>query len=452
MAEKFQQPVIIGLGKTGISYARYFHKKGVKFSINDSRDNPPGLAAIQQEMPEITISLGKFDDDLLGSASEIILSQGVSLLEPSIVACREKNIPIIGDLELFVHEAKAPIIAITGSNAKSTVTTLVGKMTQKAGRNILMGGNIGIPVLELLEQPVPEYYLLEVSNFQLEVTHSLQAAVACLLNISPDHLDCYHDYQDYIAVKRSIFKNCRIAVNNRDDRMTWLDDGDTSTQISFGFDAPEPGHFGLRTVNGITYLAYGDENWLACDDILLPGKQNWGNSLAALAIGHAIGLPKQAMLEAIKSFRGLAHRCEYIGQHQGVDWYNDSKGTNVGATQSALQGLAATCSGRIILLAGGLAKGADFSPLLPVLNDAVSDVILFGRDAQQIASTFAKSDSELHFVQSLEQAVHVAQQQAKSGDVVLLSPACASFDMFDNFEQRGEVYTELVNEVIHGTA
>lgn len=437
--------VIVGLGKTGISCARYLARKNIPFAMTDSRENPPGLETIKKEFPHCVLSLGKFDKNLLESAKEIVLSQGVSLLEPVIVGCRDKGIPIIGDLELFAREATNPIVAITGSNAKSTVTTLVGQMARD--KNVLVGGNIGIPVLDLLVQPAPDYYILETSNFQLEVTQSLQPAVACLLNISPDHLDCYHDYEDYIKVKRHVYDSCKMAVFNRQDPLTH---NDVPRQISFGLDQPCESGFGLRQVNGYYFLGFEDENLLDTREVALPGRQNWQNALAALAIGYGMGLSMDVMLEAVKNFKGLPHRCQLLTQHQGVAWYNDSKGTNVGATQAALSGLGDATEGKLILLAGGLAKGADFTPLVPLLNEHVRDVILFGRDAQLIADVFSDSGSELHFVPDLEEAVAVAKRQAQSGDIVLLSPACASFDMFDNFEQRGQVFAKLVDGVIHG--
>ncbi len=436
--------VIVGLGKTGLSCARHLAKKKIPFAITDSRDSPPGLVAIKEEFPDCRIALGGFDDKLLASAKEIVLSQGVSLLEPAIVKCQKQGLRIIGDLELFARAARSPIVAITGSNAKSTVTTLVGQMA--ADESVLVGGNIGIPMLDLLNQPAPDFYVLEVSNFQLEVTQSLGADIACLLNISPDHLDCYHDYKDYIAVKRHVFDGCKLAVFNRQDPLTCVD---ADNAISFGLDEPCDSGFGLRQMDNDYFLGFENENLLRVDDMLLSGQQHWQNALAALAIGKGMGLPMDTMLQAIKKFKGLPHRCEFLGEHHGITWYNDSKGTNVGATSAAIAGLGHGIRGNIVLLAGGLAKEADFSPLIPLLNKHVQDVILFGQDATFIAKYFEKSTSELHFVTDLKAAVKMAEEKATPGDTVLLSPACASFDMFDDFAQRGRVFTELVNEVIH---
>lgn len=442
--------VIVGLGKTGFSCAKHLAHLNLPFAITDNREAPPEYPALAALYPSVEIKIGQFDVALMQSATELVVSQGIDFNEPSIVYCREQGIPIIGDIELFARTRKAPTIAITGSNAKSTVTSLVGHMAQQSQWDVRIGGNLGIPALDLLNSHEPELYVLEVSNFQLETTYSLAADVACILNITPDHMDRYQHFNDYVAAKHRIYQQCKKAVINRDDPLTWIADYQRVETISFGQSTPHQHEFGLREVQGEWYLAYGEENLLSVNKLTIMGQQNWLNALAALALGSAVGLPMASMLTALQTFTGLAHRCERVIEYNGISWYNDSKGTNVGATLAAIEGIGRQIDGKVILIAGGLAKNADFSPLIPAVNRYVKTMILFGQDASKIEHALRDGAAQLIQVKDLHQAVTLANQEATTGDAVLLSPACASFDMFKNFEHRGEVFCQTVRELLNG--
>ena len=445
---------VVGLGKTGLSCVKYLLKQNVQIIAMDSRSQPPVLAELQANFPDIKLFLGGLDSKILETVDEIVLSPGISLHEPAIAAQVKRGIPVIGDIELFVRAATAPIVAITGSNGKSTVTTLVGEMAKMAGLNVQVGGNLGTPVLELNYES--DLYVLELSSFQLETTFSLKAAAAVVLNISPDHMDRYKDLDEYTAAKKRVYENCKVAVVNRDEPYY---DGKQPI-YSFGLSVPKDGQFGVLD----NYLAYGNEKLLAISDLRIKGQHQVANALAALALGMAVGLPMPAMLEALREFSGLPHRCEWIANIAGVDWYNDSKGTNVGATKAAIKGLGQDLGGKIILIAGGQGKGADFSTLTNVVKKHVRAVVLIGEDANIIAAALdnskhmslratclpkpwrrqKRSNPVIKYADSMREAVNLAKKSARSGDIVLLSPACASFDMFDNFEHRGKVFTTEV--------
>jgi UDP-N-acetylmuramoylalanine--D-glutamate ligase len=437
--------VIVGLGKTGLSCARYLAGKGQPFIVMDSRHEPPSLAEFRQEFPTIPCHLGGFDADILAQAAEIILSPGVALDEPAIQREIEKGKAVVGDIELFAREAKAPIVAITGSNGKSTVVSLLGQMVRQAGKQVQVAGNIGLPVLEALQQ-VPDWYVLELSSFQLETTYSLQAFAASILNISEDHMDRYADLAAYTTAKQRIYRASKHLVYNRHDSHTFPGNAGSAKLLSFGLDKPSVEQFGLLQEGSHTWLAKGDEKWLRCSELRIIGKHNWANALAALALGYCMDLPREAMLQTLREFPGLPHRCEWLTERQAVAWYNDSKATNVGAALAAIEGLGQTIEGKLVLIAGGVGKEADFSPLTAALGQYVKAVILIGQDAAQIAKVIPPH--VLHFnASSLEQAVSIAEQQAKSQDAVLLAPACASFDMFSNFEHRGAVFKSLVRSL-----
>jgi UDP-N-acetylmuramoylalanine--D-glutamate ligase len=440
--------VIIGLGATGLSCARYFNRLQLPFTLMDSRLKPPQLAEFRKEFPNVAIHLGPFNPLLFQAASELIVSPGVDLnnAELSLAIAKNKLKPI-GDIELFAQNARAPIIAITGSNAKGTVTSLVGEMITQAKQRVEVGGNIGIPVLDLLNLPVPDFYVLEISSFQLEATYTLRPKVATVLNISPDHLDRHKTLKAYIQAKQRIYHDCEIALWNRQDPNTYPC-AKTKKIISFGLDTlqPDSKEFGLQRLSNQTYLAQGGKILLAVDKLAVKGQHNWANALAALAIGQAIQLPLAPMLTALCQFKGLAHRCQWITEQAGITWYNDSKATNVGATLAALNGLGPAISGKIILIAGGLAKGADFSLLHDAAARYVKKLILIGRDAPLLKNALEKSTT-VQMVSDLAQAVAVAQQTARAGDTVLLSPACASMDMFKNYEERGDIFIDLVQGI-----
>jgi UDP-N-acetylmuramoylalanine--D-glutamate ligase len=440
-----QLSVIIGLGKTGRSCAEHLARLNIPFAITDSR-----MTFLQKVMPQVPLSLGQFDLKLMGQAKEIIVSQGVALTEPALVVAREKGIPIIGDIELFARAVQGRVVAITGSNGKSTVTSLVGDMVRQAGVSAHVGGNIGIPALDLLAGEQVDCYVLEVSNFQLEVTYSLKSTAATILNISPDHLDHYSHFDDYVAAKQRVYQHCCCAIINRDDPLTAVDPNRVNQIISFGKDEPAPGHFGLRRVGRQWHLAFGHELLMPVDQLRIQGQHNWLNALAALAIGHSLSLPLDAMLTALQDFPGLSHRCAFVARDQDITWYNDSKGTNVGATVAAIEGLCASSNNKIVLLAGGLGKGADFSVLAPVVEKYVRTVILFGQDAALIAAALSTTSVQIIYVNDMVEAVASAKVNAQRGDRVLLSPACASWDMFCNYEHRGDVFSAAVKELLYG--
>lgn len=443
--------VVVGLGKTGLSCVRFLKSRGYAVAVNDTRTNPPGLDELRAEFPDVEISLGGLDAGLLRRAAEIIASPGISVHEPELdAASRDSGVPIAGDVELFCREVKAPIIAITGSNAKSTVTTLVGLMASNAGIDVGVGGNLGLPVLDMLRlQGDQALYVLELSSFQLETTHSLEAAVAVVLNISEDHMDRYDSMQAYCDAKYRIFRNCHHCVTNRDDALTAPASTDNLPQTSFGLDAPLPGDFGVLVVDGEKYLAHGTEPLMAVREMKIRGDHNVANALACLALGQAVGLPMPVMLETLRSFKGLRHRCELVSETDGIAWYNDSKGTNVGATLAAINGLGAAVDGKLILIAGGVGKGQDFSPLSEPLGRFARALVLIGEDGPKIGAAVS-DDVQKVSASSLMEAVEVSRTLARTGDAVLLSPACASFDMFKHYEDRGEQFVAAVHSVCGG--
>lgn len=442
LKQKLDSPiVVIGLGITGFSCVNYLKAQGYDdIRVVDSRISPPKLEKLKEQFPEIPITLGNFNIDLLLQAKTIILSPGISLKEPKIKAAIDYGIPVIGDIELFARHVKAPVAAITGSNGKSTVTTLVAKMAEAAGLKVRVGGNLGTPALDLIDDQEPDLYVLELSSFQLETTHSLKLKAASILNVTLDHMDRYEDFAAYLKAKQSIYNHTETAVLNRDDPKSYADIKLPKNIISFGLDKPDMENFGLDD----DVLTFGEKKLLSKKDLKIKGQHNIANALAALALGKALNLPWSPMLEALSSFQGLEHRCQWVRQLGDVDWYNDSKATNVGATYAAVIGLGKDISGKIVLIVGGIGKNADFSELSEVIKKYVRTLILIGKDATQIEETLKNSASIVH-AKSMEEAVLKAHRCAQPHDAVLLAPACASFDMFDNFEHRGKVFTDLVN-------
>lgn len=443
--ERKELKVVVGLGKTGLSCVRFLKSRGYAVAVNDTRELPPGLAELKAEFPDVEVSLGGLDAALLARAGEIIASPGVSVNEPELqTATRASGVPVAGDVELFCREVEAPVIAITGSNAKSTVTTLVGLMARNAGLDVGVGGNLGLPVLDMVrERGEQQIYVLELSSFQLETTHSLRAAVAVVLNISEDHMDRYDSMQAYCEAKYRIFKGCRHAVVNRDDALTAPAVVQGLPMSSFGLDAPAAGQFGVVVQGGEKFLAQGDVLLMPVSEMKIRGDHNVANALACLALGHAAGLPMAAMLETLRTFTGLRHRCELVSEAQGVAWYNDSKGTNVGATLAAINGLGASIKGKLVLIAGGVGKGQDFAPLSEPLVRHARALVLIGEDGPRIAAAVS-DDVQKIVATSLVDAVAAAKSVAREGDAVLLSPACASFDMFKHYEDRGEQFVAAV--------
>lgn len=433
--------VIVGLGATGVSCARHLAKNGKPFAMVDTRDAPPQLDQFRATFPNVDVELGQLDADILKHASEIILSPGVALREPAIEKYVAQGVPVVGDIEVFARAVTKPVIAITGTNAKSTVTTLVGEMAKAAGYNVEVGGNLGVPVLDLLaNNPDTDLFVLELSSFQLETTHSLAPVVATVLNVSPDHMDRYDDIEQYRDAKLRVYQQAKNIVCNADDAAT---DIQHKNKFNFTLKEPRANEFGVRVVDGQSYLAFGDKALMPVADLPVGGNHYVANALAALAIGYGFGLGFEPMLGVLKTFKGLPHRCQLVRERNGVKWFNDSKGTNVGATQAAISGLGASLNGKLVIIAGGLGKNADFSPLLPILQQYARHIVLIGEAATELADLIGDS-VPLSFAASMPEAVTQAEQAAQPGDYVLLSPACASFDMFKSFEHRGEVFTQSV--------
>lgn len=430
--------LVVGLGMTGFSCARFLHRLGLEVAVTDSRAAPPQLAAARRELPDVPLFIDGFSMDAIDHCDQVIVSPGLSLRHPCLDRAQRLGRPVFGDIELFARCADAPVIAITGSNGKSTVTALLGEMARRAGRDVRVGGNIGTPVLDLLGDGPPDLYVLELSSFQLETTFSLDALAATVLNVSPDHLDRYRDLGEYRDAKLRIFSGQGVRVVNRDDPALSAVLPDGGPRVTFGAGAPaNRAEFGLVTHEGATWLARGDDRLMSAGELRIRGRHNAVNALAALALGSAAGLPDDAMLGALRAFPGLPHRMQWLGEHRGAAWYNDSKGTNVGATIAAIDGL----DGRIVLIAGGVGKGQDFTPLRPALAGRARAVLLIGADAGRIEQALAGAIVPER-LPDLQAAVARAAEIAEPGDSVLLSPACASFDMFDNYEERGRCFVE----------
>ncbi|MFG0382980.1 UDP-N-acetylmuramoyl-L-alanine--D-glutamate ligase [Pseudomonas sp. zbq_18] len=432
--------IVVGLGKSGMSLVRFLAQQGVRFAVADTRANPPELATLQRDYPEVEVRCGELDADFLCRASELYVSPGLALATPALREAAARGVKMSGDIDLFTRHAKAPIVAITGSNAKSTVTTLVGEMAAAAGRKVAVGGNIGTPALDLLSDEV-ELYVLELSSFQLETTERLGAEVATCLNISEDHMDRYDGMAQYHLAKHRIFRGARQVVVNRDDALSRPLIADQVPCWTFGLGKPDFKRFGLIEEHGEKQLAFQFEALMPTAELKIRGAHNQSNALAALALGHAVGLPFAAMLDTLRNFAGLPHRCQWVRELRGVSYYDDSKATNVGAALAAIEGLGADIAGKLVLIAGGDGKGADFSALKAPVGKFCRAVVLLGRDAELLAEALGDA-TPLVRVNTLDEAVQRCAELAESGDAVLLSPACASLDMFKNFEERGRLFAQ----------
>ncbi len=440
--------IIIGLGQTGQSIARFFASRGLPFAACDTRESGAAIDAFRNQYPEVELQTGPINAEWLSQADELVISPGVAKDQPAIQAAIASGAKLIGDIDLFAREVSAPIIAITGSNGKSTVTTLVWQMAVDAGCRAEIGGNIGIPVLDLLAKPIADLYVLELSSFQLETTHDLKASAATVLNMSADHMDRYDGMQGYHAAKHRIYRHCQQAIFNREDALSRPLVPNSTPQISFGLGAPDLNQYGRLIVEGKPWLAKGAKALMPVADMKMRGEHNELNALAALALCESQGLEQSSLLKTLSQFPGLEHRCQWVAEQDGVSWFNDSKGTNLGATLAAVGGLGETQerNNSLILIAGGQAKGQDFSGLKRPSQRYLKSLILIGEDRQQMANDI-EFETTL-FADSLMDAVRLAYSQAKSGDLVLLSPACASFDMFSGFEDRGHQFVTAVNEVL----
>lgn len=437
--------VIMGMGQTGITCSRFLSQHHIPVCVMDNRENPPNVDKLQQM--GMTYITGRFDAEILAHAQEIIISPGLSLQEPALQAAIAAKVPIISEIELFARYVDAPIVAITGSNGKSTVTTLLGEMAKQAGWDVRIGGNLGVSALDLITRQRPDIYILELSSFQLETTYSLKPKAAVVLNVCEDHMDRYASFADYVATKQRIYQSCEYVIVNADDPLVVAMLKPKQAHLSFSLHCGRS-TFSICPHQGEAYFARNHNTrfptpLLPVQSAKLQGRIMQMNILAALALGDAVGIPMTAMLDAIQTFKGLPHRCQWVTQHQGIDWFNDSKGTNVGATIAAIQGLERP--GRMILIAGGEGKNADFEPLAMTAEQHLKACVLIGRDAAIIREAFEEyTDIPIHFADSMEMAIAEAGQLAQSGDAVLLSPACASFDMFTGYEHRGQAFIDAV--------
>lgn len=441
--------LIAGLGKTGLSIAGYLKRRNLPFMAFDTRKTLEGLADFEKHFPGVDLFLEDLPATVFPSLKAIIASPGLSLDEPFLQQALQLNIPVYGDIECLAREIKAPVIAITGTNGKSTVTTLVGEMAKAAGMSVAVAGNIGTPVLDLLDSGIHyDLWVLELSSFQLDLTHSLKPIAATILNVSPDHLDRHHSLEAYINAKQRIYSLSQQLLYNRDDPQTFprMEASTNQQVLSYGLDQPGIAQWGIRYNNGRAWLARGDECFLAVDSLVIKGTHNWQNALAACALATAAGIAPDAIKAVLQTFKGLPHRCQWVRTLDGVDWINDSKGTNIGATQSAITGIGSAMQGRIVLIAGGLGKGADFRELRQSVSAYVRCVVLIGRDADKIEQALGDL-IPLFRASTLEEAVIQAKAQAHAGDVVLLSPACASLDMFRDFNHRGDCFARLAEQL-----
>ena len=449
---KSKRVLVLGLGETGLSALRWLATKGAVLSVADSRDNPPNVDDLARDMPQVAIYTGKFKAHILLDAELIVISPGVALSEPAVEAAISHGIPVIGDVELFAqHRPKnTKVIAITGSNGKTTVTTLVGEICKAAGLNTIVAGNIGLPVLDALQMDVPDIYVLELSSFQLETTINLHLDAATVLNVCEDHMDRYDTIADYAAAKARILKHTKVAVLNRDDAISLAMQAENT--ITFGLNAaPTVNDFGLIQ-NGELWFASGQRKLCKTSELKIAGQHNVANALAAAALCSAVDIEKIAIVESLRAFKGLPHRVEWVANIDDVDYYDDSKGTNVGATCAAIAGMTKNDNGhnrpqKVVLIAGGDGKGQDFSPLAAAVQANGRAVVLIGRDATLIEAVLQATDIPRYQAVDLPEAVNIAKKVAQAGDAVLLSPACASFDMFNSYVHRAEVFIAAVKRL-----
>ena len=432
--------VVIGLGRTGLATAVFLSNLGLQVDVYDSSDEPALSTELSLQAPDVKLFCGSLVVERWSESSMLVVSPGVPLSHPDLAPLLDKGVRPLGDIELFAQCVQSPVIAITGSNGKSTVTVLLGEILKHAGRKVAVGGNIGVPILELLDDEKNDIYVLELSSFQLETTWTLNPVIATVLNISADHLDRYAGLDEYIASKAKVFNGNGKMLLNADDPVSekLLQSGRET--IYFGSTAPaSEADYGLSELDDALYLARGNHTLMSAEEIHLAGQHNLLNVLAAWALANNIGIEDQTIKEAVAKFSGLAHRMEWLTTVDDVGWINDSKGTNVGATVAAINGL----NRPVILIAGGIAKDADFSPLCQVMAEHVKAVILIGRDAEKIAAVLTGIVTIIHAA-DMQEAVLTARASSQAGDLVLLSPACASFDMYKNFEHRGDEFRRCV--------
>lgn len=434
--------VVAGLGATGQSVIRHLLARGWRVAGTDSRQQPPGFEALRASHPQLTLVTGRLDAALLDGADLVVASPGLPQQDGFFAAARTRGIEVIGDIELFARSGAAPVAAVTGTNGKSTVTSLLACMADRAAGPARAGGNLGPPALDLLQGAGAALYVLELSSYQLETTHSLELAAATVLNVTPDHLDRYADLDAYAAAKARIFDRCATAVLNLDDARVAAMARPGQRTLGFSLQAGRGADYHLATTDGRDWLCCRGERLVAMDEMLLVGRHNATNALAALAMGEALDLAHEPMLKALRDFPGLPHRASFVGEIGGVRYVNDSKGTNVGATLASVAGF----TGPLLLIAGGDGKNQDFTPLAAALAGKARRVLTIGRDAARIEAALA-GIAPIERCATLEEAVVAAAHAAVPGDTVLLSPACASLDMFRDYAHRGEVFTAAVGRL-----
>jgi UDP-N-acetylmuramoylalanine--D-glutamate ligase len=443
-----RKALVLGLGDTGLSMAAWLVRSGASVRVADTRESPPQLAALRRRLPGVSAACGPFRGETFTGIDVIAISPGVPLAEPQVQRAIAAGAQVLGDVELFaraVMSRDSRVIAVTGTNGKTTVTSLAGAMARAAGSDCEVAGNIGPAVLDAFMRRedsgnLPDLWVLELSSFQLETTASLAPDAATVLNISEDHLDRYREIDEYAAAKARIFAGGGLQVLNRDDPRSLAMALPGRGAITFGLDAPRRAEdWGLLERDGEPWLAQGTSAVLAVREMKLAGLHNAANALAALALCRALSLPLAPLLQALREFKGLPHRVEPVGEARGVRWYDDSKGTNVGSTAAALAGLARGVA-KVVLIAGGEGKGQDFTPLRAALARSARALVLIGRDAPLIEAAVAGAGVPVLHASSMDQAVALAAEAARRGDAVLLSPACASFDMFRDYKHRGEVF------------
>jgi UDP-N-acetylmuramoylalanine--D-glutamate ligase len=432
--------LVLGLGRTGLSAARYLDRKGLCVRVADTRAQAPGAAELQAQVPAAELRSGAFAPDLLDGVAQVVISPGLSMKQPVVQEALRRGLPVVGDIELFAREVQAPVAAVTGTNGKSTVTTLVAELAHAAGCQAIAGGNLGEPALDLLERPVPDLYVLELSSFQLETTHSLRTVTSTVLNVTPDHMDRYDTLADYAAAKARIFDGCDVAVINADDAVVRAMPRAGQRVISFSLQSSDADfHLGLSPAPVIMRRG---EPLLPLSAMRIQGNHNAANAMAALAMAEALDLPLAPALDALCSFAGLPHRSQWVADIGGVAYVNDSKGTNVGATLAAVSGM----GGPLVLIAGGDGKGQDFAELRAAFRDKVRHAVLIGRDAPALEATLAGVCTTERAV-DMQAAVRAAHAAAQPGDTVLLSPACASLDMFRDYTHRGDEFAAAVRSL-----
>jgi len=437
--------MIVGLGMTGLSAARWCQRNGFAFDLCDTRSTLADVDSVKKEFRDSLLLLGdEVTGDILSDYDELVVSPGVALSTAAIQQAISNGVAISGDIDLFRRHCEKPIIGITGSNGKSTVTTLVGELLKAAGKSVAIGGNIGVPALDL---PEADIYVLELSSFQLETTADLAAEVAVILNLSEDHMDRYQGMNDYLQAKQRIFQKAGHVVVNRDEQETLAPDH--KADMSFGLSEPQnESEFGLRIIDGERYICRGSSILIAASGLNIKGLHNLGNVMAALALVSLVNVTAESVLDCLKSFAGLDHRCQWLGEKNGVAFYNDSKGTNVASTLAAINGLGPEITGKVLLLAGGVGKGQDFSPLNQACSQYVREVFTFGRDRNQIQSALSGSSAVVSDWKDIDTAFTAARNVAQEGDAILLSPACASFDQFKNYVDRGNYFRTQVEAVL----